>query len=52
MATTHNNIGFYHIRGGWYLGAFPVPGTSGWRKVDSIPDSYFSPDSMAAIGVR
>jgi hypothetical protein len=52
MATTHNNIGFDHIRGGWYLGAFPVPGTSGWRKVDSIPDSYFSPDSMAAIGVR
>jgi len=52
MPTTHNNIGYDHIREGWYLGAHPIPGTSGWREVDSIPDSYFSPDSMAAIGVR
>ena len=52
MALTHSNIGYDHIRGGWFLGSHPLPGTAGWREVDTIPSSYFSPDSMAALGVR
>jgi hypothetical protein len=52
MATTHNQIGFDHVRGGWFIGSHPVVGTSGWRQVDEVPSSYFAPDSMAAMGVR
>jgi hypothetical protein len=48
----HNEVGYDHVKQGWYLGSRAVPGTEGWRQMDPAPPNYFTPENMAALGVR
>jgi hypothetical protein len=47
---TQNEIGYDFVKGGWYIGSVAVG--QGWRVIDPLPDSYLTPDGMAAMGVR
>ena len=48
----HINIGYDHIRQGYFLGSRVVPGTQGFRLTDPMPPNYFTPENMAGLGVR
>ena len=45
-----NLLAYDFVKNGWAAGSVPVE--SGWRKMDPLPVNYFTPDSMAAMGVR
>jgi hypothetical protein len=43
-------LAYDFVKNGWALGSIPVD--AGWRKIDALPVNYFTPDAMAAMGVR
>ena len=47
---THNLLAYDFVKNGWAMGSIPVG--AGWRKWDPLPENYFTPDAMAAMGVR
>jgi hypothetical protein len=47
---SHNQVGYDFIKGGWFMGSISVG--RGWRKIDPLPENYFTPDAMAGMGVR
>jgi hypothetical protein len=50
MPTTHNQVGYDFVKNGWFIGSAATG--AGWREIDPLPESYLTPDSMAAKGVR
>ncbi|MES2258341.1 MAG: DUF1329 domain-containing protein [Pseudomonadota bacterium] len=45
-------VGYDFNKNAYFVGSRPLPGTAGWRPIDPLPETYFTPDSMAGMGVR